>query len=205
MIRIVAIALLLIPATSHAASTVYTNRALFESNFTTLVVDDYEDPGYAFNQTDAGMSAVLNETKYTTTGFQDNNLVFIQSGGNHVYCAGCNGSYLLDFITTSVSDGVGVEGVGFDFINGGLPLYSAFVEFGDGTTANFSLPQALNPLFFGIVSDNMIATIHLGLSNGGTTKGGTFTQDNLTVGRMVPEPTSIILAAGSLLLLGRRR
>ena len=61
-----------------------------------IVIDDYANPGYVFIQSDAIMSAVLGETDYRTTGFNNLNIV---SGGR--YCAGCNGSFELSFATTS--------------------------------------------------------------------------------------------------------
>src|SRR6476659_3821144 len=60
------------------------------------------------------------------------------------YCAGCNGSFILDFRHTSVGTSKGVYGVGFDFVNNGPPLYSpqytAFITFGDKSSVNELLP-----------------------------------------------------------------
>lgn len=181
-----------------AIHTTYSDRASFEAALGTKIVDDYENAGYVFNQSDAGMTAVLGETAYRTTGFLDHNLIF-DSGGDQHYCAGCNGSFELDFTATSVSGANGVFGVGFEFFNAGNPQYNAFITFGDGTTSN--IPLALvsfaAPLtaFFGVTSDDLIQKIHFGLATGGTTTSGSFGLDNLTIGDsgVVPEPTAFIV------------
>ena len=47
--------------------------------------------------------------------------------------------------------------------------------------------------FFGITSDLLISSIHLGLANGGTTQSGQFGMDNLTIGaQAVPDTTSTL-------------
>src|SRR5262245_31844743 len=59
------------------------------------------------------------------------------------YCAGCNGSFILDFRHTSVGTSKGVYGVGFDFVNDGPPFgpqYTAFITFGDKSSVNELLP-----------------------------------------------------------------
>jgi hypothetical protein len=148
-----AILLLLLPMTANAD--LITSRADFESSLGTIIVDDYENALYQFLQSDAVMSAVLGETQYNTTGFSDNNIVFGDAGGNHYYCAGCNGSFLLDFTNTSVSGAGGVYGVGFDFFNRISPFYNGFVTYGDGSTENFAFdPVSIeNVQFWGITSD----------------------------------------------------
>lgn len=207
------IALLLISSSASATFITYGNRTAFEATLGTIVRDDYENPGYSFHQLDAGMSAVLGETRYTATGHLNNNLVPTDSTPQHYYCAGCNGSYLMDFTSTSVSGGGGVFGVGFDYFNGdGLVLYHAFVTFADNSTADFALNQVSfgNFNFFGITSNQLIKTMHLGLANGGTTVLGSFGQDNLTLGnngQKVPEPATLTLMGLGLagLNLFRRR
>jgi len=199
-------AALFVTSPIHAQFTTYANRASFEAQLGATVVDDYSNPDYIFLQTDAAMSSVLNETRYTTTGFTNNNLVF--SG---FYCAGCNGSYRMDFRSTSVTtDGQGVYGVGFDFFNFGSsaffpgPLFSAFITFGDATTESILLQSATSTTaFFAVTSTRLIATIHLGLADGGSLQSGSFLQDNLTIGTLgtssvVPEPGAVLLLAAGL-------
>src|SRR5207248_5386743 len=51
----------------------------------------------------SAMSAVVGETEYTSTFYNDTNLVFHFPGSTDaIYCSGCNGSYQLSFTTTSV-------------------------------------------------------------------------------------------------------
>ena len=96
-----------------AATTVYSDQATFAAQLASSITDNYENPGYAFFQSDAQMTAVLGETSYTATGFANVDIVN-PIGSNHFYCAGCNGSFKLGFADTSVSAGGGVYGVGFD-------------------------------------------------------------------------------------------
>ena len=125
---IAAAAILIMPFMANAGVT-YSDRTTFEATLNSTVIDDYENASYVFLQTDAVMSGVLGETQYTTTGFTDNNIVF-QNNSEHGYCGGCNGSFLLDFTSTSVGDATGVYGVGFEYYNIGDPLYSAFITYG---------------------------------------------------------------------------
>lgn len=195
----------LVSQPAHAATVTYTDRVSFEATLGASVTDDYSDPGYVFIQSNTDMSAVLGETDYESTGFDDLNIVT-----NAVrYCAGCNGSFKLSFQTTSVGTATGVFGVGFDFLNNAqVFLYNAYVEFGDGSFTNFALPQTdRNLKFFGITSDLLITSIHLGLANGATTRFGNFQLDNLTVGaQAVPEPaTGLLLGLGALGMSWRKR
>ena len=190
------------------ATVIYPDEASFLAAMGTTITDDYENGAYQFVQSDADMTAVLGETSYTTTGFNDNNIIF-ESGGNQYYCAGCNGSFLLDFTSTSVSGANGVFGVGFDYFNtSDDPTYVMFVTYGDGSTENIFLNQVLFPgtEFFGFSSTLSIATIHFGLMNGGTTQQGSFGMDNLTIAGSatvsVPEPATLFIM--SLGLLGLR-
>ena len=200
---------------ANAATITYTDRATFEGTLGASVIDDYSSSGYNPNNdvnipdvlTNAQMNAVLGETDYSTTGFANNNII-IRQDLDPQYCAGCNGSYLLGFTTTSVGNSSGVFGAGFEFANI-IPanLYHAFVTFGDSSTADFALPLAADTdvltAFFGITSDLLISTMHLGLANGGTTQGLYFVMDNLTVGAIIPEPSTLTLLATGLLIIGR--
>lgn len=193
----------LLAGSTQAATITYDNRAPFEATLGSMVKDDYEKPGYSFVQSDAAMNAVLGETQYKSTGFSNIDVVFESTTGNHNYCAGCNGSYLMDFTATSVTTGSGVFGVGFDYFNFPEVPYHAFVTFGDGSAADISLTATTDyPAlhFFGITSDLMIKTMHLGLAGGGTTMAGSMGQDNLTIGNAaaVPEPSVLALFSTSL-------
>ena len=164
----------------------YTDRAAFEAALVTMVTDDYGTPpypaGYGIYR-DAPFSAYKGETDYHTTGFEDMNIRI----ANGTYCAGCNGSFLLSFQTTSVTQGgTGVYGVGLDMLanSSSLPYY-AFITYGDGTTDDIPLPVVAQPgtSFFGVTAPELIVSIHFGLSGGGSTEGGMFVIDNLTIGR----------------------
>lgn len=201
-------------ATSVNATVLYNDRTIFEGTLGTSIVDDYENPAYAFNNTNAEMSAVLGETTYETTGFDNWNLVTNITGDDHAYCAGCNGSFLLDFNSTSVSETGGVYGVGFDVHSAeSVRGSTAFVTFGDGTTENYTLADASDmDYFWGITSELLISTIHFGLVDGGVNTSGTqrMSLDDLTIGNeagsnAVPAPASLLLLGIGLLGLAASR
>lgn len=205
---------------AYASTITFTNRATFEAALGVSVTDDYSAAGYQHGDrydgddtdyfTNAAMSAVLGETDYQSTRstIEQMNLI-AHEATNDYYCGGCNGSFRLLFSTTSVGTASGVYGAGFNYVNQarpGLPLYQAFVTFGDGTTANYELAsngQYSFPSFFGIASDLNISSIHLGLVNGQSTHDGSFAIDNLTIGtavaaQSVPDPVSSL----TLLVIG---
>lgn len=216
-------ALALVASASHALPIQYAgNRAGFEATLSTKITDDYSayTVGDISNSpslhvyTDAGMSAVLGETDYRSTTFQDVNITFpFPPSGNLAYCAGCNGSFLLSFTSTSVGDATGVFGVGFDILE--ATNFHAFVVFGDNTTLDVAL-ASLAPGFWGITADERIRSIHVGLANGAPTSSGAFdgiSIDNLTIGRQgetvdpapVPEPAGIALLGAGLVAAGLHR
>jgi MYXO-CTERM domain-containing protein len=163
-----------------ATPTYYNNLPAFQADITNTVTDTYSNAGYVFSQSNVVMSGVLGETDYVTTGHNNNNLVF-NAPADPRYCAGCNGSFELQFQTTSVGDASGVHGVGV-FIEAhdmGTP-YFAFITFADGTTANIALPGVGN--FWGVAAPERIERIHFGLSMGGITQGGSFAIDDLIIG-----------------------
>jgi len=181
------------------------------------VTDTYQNPGYVFSQSDAQMSAVFGQTRYSATGWSNDNLVF--GGGSDLhYCAGCNGSFMLDFSATSVASGGGVYGFGVDYYNRDAPGYSAFVTFADGSTKNFTLantsalPISDFSTFFGLTSDLGIASVHFAY-DGVATQDGWFAIDNLSIGSQgggggVPEPGVWALMVAGFALAGaslRRR
>ncbi|MCK6683616.1 MAG: hypothetical protein L6R30_14515 [Thermoanaerobaculia bacterium] len=178
-LAVVTLALVALEA-SAATPAFYTSRPAFLAAFSTTITDGYGSPPYPAGfgvYTNAAMSAFFNETDYVTTGFA--NLNIIQSSGN--YCAGCNGSFRLDFTTTSLTISAnGVQGVGLDIISNdaGLP-YVAFITYGDNTTQDYSLPAGAS--FWGVSAPELIRSIHFGLAGGGATLSGSFVIDNLTI------------------------
>jgi hypothetical protein len=241
---IAALAITVAASEASADTTFYTSESAFDAAIGTSITDTYDSPGYAtlrFNilgshigATDAQMNKVFGETRYTTTGFKDSNTITNPFFDGPAYCAGCNGSFILDFRHTSVGTSKGVYGVGFDFVNDGPPFgpqYTAFITFGDKSSVNELLPiqpstVPMQSSFFGVTSDSLISSIALGLPDGGTTQFGFFAEDNLTIGTSpltvpgpiagagllaVPGPIAgaglpgLIMASGGLLGWWRRR
>ena len=197
---------------AHADTIVYANSVTFQAALGTSITDTYSAPAYQHgNKYDgadqdwffnAAMSAVLGETDYESTQHSDFNLIR-HTATNDYYCAGCNGSFKLTFDSTSVSDASGVFGAGFNFVNTGG--YTAFVTFGDMTTANYQLPfvgQVGNTLpgFFGITSDLGIRSIYLGL-NGQPTFNAVVAIDDLTIGNESTAASAVPDTASSMGLL----
>jgi hypothetical protein len=191
-----------IPA-QGATATFYSDRTAFESALVTMVTDDYGSPPYPAGfgiYDDAPFSAFLGETDYHTTGFGD---PANQHMATDRYCAGCNGSFLTSFQTTSVTQGgTGVYGVGLDILvnEAGTP-YWAFITYGDGTTDDIPLPAGAS--FFGVTAPELIKSIHFGLSGGVPTQDGHTEIDNLTIGNGAPPvEESFVPEPGTILLLG---
>jgi MYXO-CTERM domain-containing protein len=160
-----------------ATPTFYDDEGTYTTDITYSVTDDYSHPAYMFIQSDAVMSAVLGETDYHTTGFANLNIV---SGGT--YCAGCNGTFELQFQTTTYGTAEGVNGVGLTVLTNSAALpYLAYITYADGTTENAPLPSSG---FWGVTAPERIERIHFGLMDGGTTQDGmsSFQIDNLIVG-----------------------
>ena len=163
------------------AYTLFDNSTAFQSQLDTLIIDDYSNPGYKQDSqvvnilSNTEMSSVLGETQYLTTGF--NNLNIILGIDNQVYCAGCNGSFLLNFTQTSVGTTLGVFGAGFDILY--AMDYFAHVTFGDNSTQDFSL---VGKTFFGMTSELNIKSFNIGLPGGQATTIGRIAIDNLTIG-----------------------
>ena len=215
---------------AQAATVTYTDAAVFQGAIGSSITDTYQS-GYEHGDvhdgplsnpdtfSDAAMSAVKGQTTYTSTGFTDNNTVFHFGSGS--YCAGCNGSFVLGFATTSLSASGGVYGVGFNFFNFRDLPYTGFVTFGDASTQNYLFPVDYNngspTAFFGITSDLAISSIAFGLVNGGTTTEGSFGIANLIIAgaadatAAVPGPIvgaglpGIVFAGGGLLAWWRRK
>lgn len=190
------------------ASTIYVDRATFEATLTRSFTDDfiagYPD-GFGIYD-DATMSAFVGQTRFTAT----QNFVNLIQGDGAGYCAGCNGSFTLDFDSTSYGTAAGVFGVGVDYLSDKLPYYTAFVTYGDGTSQNIALNQSG---FLGVTSTEAVRSIAFGLPNGGTTYLGSFSIDNLTIGSgatvsAVPEPATwamMMVGFGMVAAAARRR
>lgn len=171
---------LMLAAPAFASSTYYDDRATFEAELDRMIIDDYEDPGYVFIQSNAIMTGVKGETEYHTTGFGDLNIV--QGGaGSHSYCAGCNGSFRLGFQSTSVGTAEGVYGVGLEITGNAADVpYFAFVTFADGATEDIALP--IGASFWAVTAPELVESVHFGLSGGDSTTAGSFAIDDLTIG-----------------------
>jgi hypothetical protein len=169
------------PPARAATPTFYTDRTTFEASLGAAITDDYGTASYPAGFAvygDAAFSALFGETDYRTTGFSNWNMHLEDDR----YCAGCNGSFELSFQTTSVTEGgIGAYGVGVDILENYPELpYHAFITYGDATTDDLALPVGAS--FFGATAPELIVSIHFGLKNGGSTEGGFFIIDNLTIG-----------------------
>jgi hypothetical protein len=191
-------------STADAATITFNSRAAFLSTLSRSFTDTYDTtrgyrPGFSITA-DAPFSAIVSQTRYQTTGFQ--NLNIIQSDGT--YCAGCNGSFNLFFDATTFGTANGVQSVGFDApFNQG---FDALVTFGDNTTQLFALSRQSNS-FFGLSSDRLIKSIAFG-PGGQSTQSVSFVLDNLTIGNAVPEPATwamMIFGFGLIGASARRR
>jgi len=173
-----------------AGFTLFSDRGVFEAQLGTRVVDDYENPGYDMNPdqrqpdvlSDAAMTAVLGETRYTATQFPNINVIV--PGVDHHYCGGCNGTFLLSFDETSVSEASAVFGAGFDvarIVNNSVwtERPAAVITFADGGTTSAPLGGG----FFGVTAgQRAIHSIHVGLADGSATNRLYVEIDNLTIG-----------------------
>lgn len=170
--------------------TSYTTRPAFDAECDNQFVDDFSNPAYLHGDvsdsdtldiwTSFGISAVEGETVYASTFFSVPDWNFIVSNNDDPrYCAGCNGSFELDFTSTSYGDANGVICAAFDF-QSDMPDTYATVTFGDGTTEDFSLPVGMEN-FFGIRSDNRIASIHVGGPQGASTNDMFLIADDVTI------------------------
>jgi MYXO-CTERM domain-containing protein len=159
-----------------ATPTYYNSAATFNTDIQESVTDDYTNPGYVMNQSDVQMSAVVGETDYHSTGFDDLNFII---GGR--YCSGCNGSFELGFTTTTVGEATGVNGVGVNIASNDMTMpFYAYITFADGTTEDIPLPPGAN--FWGVVAPERVERIHFGFSGGVATTSGYFEIEDLTVG-----------------------
>ena len=210
-----------LPQVTYAATVVYNNSAIFSSQLGASLLDTYSvAQGYSNTlYSDANMTAVVGQTAYVATRLSNYNLVGNNPSGetDGAYCAGCNGSFRLNFTGTSYTVGGGVFGAGFDVnLNFASNTY-AFVTFANNATSNFLLAPQLTsegfqPYFFGLTSDLGIASIHVGGLNGAVS-GNTVAIDNLRIGSAavtaaVPEPATwamMLIGFGAIGFAMRRR
>ncbi|MCG2840288.1 PEPxxWA-CTERM sorting domain-containing protein [Sandaracinobacter sp. RS1-74] len=176
---------------TEAATVIHSDRSAFTAELVSSFTDTYGAelgyPGSFGILSNAAMSAVVGQTRYQSTGFNNHNIVV-----NGTYCAGCNGSFKLDFADTGYSKNGGVFGAGLDILANGNGLYDALVTFANGSSALYGLSGGG---FWGITSHLGIASIAFG-PEGGQSKGGYFQIDNLSIGT-VPEPSTwLLLIAG---------
>ncbi len=169
----------------------------------TKITDDFSNPNYIFQQSDAQMTGVLNETRYQSTTFPDTDLVEKTQFGNYDYCAGCNGGFNLFFDSTSIGNSSGVYGVGFQvgFNTNFDPAYT-LVTFGDNTTELFALPRTYDfSGYFGITSDKLIKEMSM-VEADGTVPPPNEGYWDLAISRLtiadVPEPGSLTMLATGL-------
>lgn len=190
----------------------YTDRSSFEATLSRIIVDDYENPAYHFFMNNAQFSAVRNETRYTSTYFDNLALLAPMNAAqtDHGYCAGCNGSYRLDFSSTSIANQQGgIFGFGMDYESSEAPV-TALITYADGSTENMALPST--PWgFFGVTSARSISSVAFGLADGVPSSAIYLVQDNLTIGQAVSavpeasELTMLVSGLTALAYLSRRR
>ena len=198
---------------AQADTMTYSNSASFFSAIGTNLTDSYSEAGYAAFEidntgfalmTNAQMDAVFGETTYVTTEFPNNNIVNNVGTPSAYYCAGCNGSFILGFTSTTIGNAKGVFGVGFDVEGFTNPNEYAYVTFGDGSTNNYLLTPGG---YFGITSTLEINSIAVGLMNGGLTDQLVGITD-LTIGATplaaVPEPASLVLLVAAIACVGSK-
>ena len=216
---------MLLAQVAQAAPVLYFDRGAFLSAVGASITDDYASAGYAAGLlTDAQMSAVLGETKYTALTFPNQNQVgdvFVHGDGSN-YCSGCNGNFLLSFEDTSLTIGKGVFGIGLDFvlhtsrnsaigdvIEGDVSLPGTIrITFANGKFEDYLIPADVgffgpDPYFFGITDSRRISSILIGTEP--TESRHFWVIDDLTIAsRKVPEPAGIGLLILCLLALSLR-
>ena len=212
-IALAALAASALTSAANAATVTYSDRATFQTNLSRSFTDTFEtNLGYrpAFTRyTSTDISAVVGQTRFLSTGFTDNNLLFGPFGNDRStnYCAGCNGSFTLFFDATTFGTASGVGGVGLDVTTN--LNYDALVTFGDNSTQVFTLARNVQS-FFGLTSDRLIKSIAFGPGGNGISTGGSTAIDNLTIGvsGAVPEPATwamMIVGFGLIGAAARRR
>lgn len=191
-------------ALAVGSTVTYSDENSFVVATGTKITDDYSNPNYVYFQSDAGMTGVLNETRYQSTTYPDTNIVWKTEFGNHAYCGGCNGGFNLFFDSTSIGNSSGVYGVGFQvgYNTNFDPAYT-LVTFGDNTTELFALPRTYDfSGYFGITSDKLIKEMSM-VEADGTVPPPNAGYWDLAISRLtiaaVPEPGSLTMLATGVL------
>lgn len=213
---------------ASAAPIVYGSRVAFDAATGISVVDTYS--GYAAGDhpldtdplgnfpgglfTDSGMTAVLGQTSYFSSGMNNVSPLDPLFGGpgNLAFSSLFNSGFSLGFISTSVGTSEGVYGIGFDFafpllFDGVTPSSLEVRVFFNGDVADYSIPFSADPAapftFWGVTDERLIRAI---------TVSSNAHLDNLEVAAppvAVPEPASLFLlgtgAAGLIAHRARRR
>lgn len=212
-----AAAVMLLAGAAQAATTTFTDKTAFLAGIATAVTDDFENPAYHSGMSDSDMNAVLGQTQYVSLGGGANSFRSdLSSLLGQSYCvssgAGCNSGFVLDFTGTLLSDGSGVDAVGFNLFDPASSWYypsifTALVTFGDDSVASYDLNANLGigifpdttpayARFFGVQSDLGIKSISIPASvrqyvDGPRSFGVEI--DNLTIASVVaavPEPAT---------------
>jgi hypothetical protein len=211
--------------TARASTVTYNSASSFSAAIGPSITDNYESPGYQNGDIDnsstlhdfrnAAMDAVFNQTKYTPTEFLNTNGILYNSADNSWVYYPYNGTFTMNYQSTSLTVNNGVYGVGFNYYKYPGSAYTAFVTFGDGSTEDFSIPDSgystVLSQYFGITSDLAIESIAIAGSNGQAFYAGNtfFEMDNLTIAASpTPLPAALPLFAGGLGFVGyltRRR
>jgi hypothetical protein len=207
---------------TQAATLTFTGRAAFAAATAGApsVLDDYDASGYHTGEiqsgahvdtfSDAGFSNVVHEVAYTMTGGGDEHWSIDTTAGglnNEGRFYRPESSTLLDFRFTTVGTNSGVYGVGFDHFDSPIPAHSPeslwlLISFGDATFANYLISGGTDAarFFFGITSDRLIKSIHIG-GFGGTADPLMATGfDNLLFGG-APASVPVPLPAAAWLML----